>query len=487
MDQESVAPSSPQSSPRGSGGRLIILFIAAIAAVALGVFSYRYVASELAVRRAEADLQAALAEVDAAEPHGWRWPELEAQREKIPGDKNGSQLVVEAARLLPKDWKDEPIFDDVRGLPPPAQLTEQQAETLRAVLRPLEPALNKARKLVDYPKGRFAPVELACDFFSTPLPHRHQVYDVAAMLYCDALLACQDGEYARACACAVATLNTGRSIGDEPIQLSQLTRIGVQGLAVEALQRILAHATKLDSDALKQARTLLTDEIDQNLSLTATRGERAGQHAFYANLVPAEFLLTKGGIDPRWDSLGEAAKKVEAARSQAFAMRSITKAIECAKMPDLERYVALEDWQSALATDRNSETMPYLAALFTSALRIAGHEQRSDARMECAVTGLAAEQFRVEKGRWPKDLHELVAARLLPKLPVDRYDGKTLRLRHTHDGIVLYSVDRGKGSDGKSWDNLATPPPDLPPVEFRLWNPDRRRQPPVPARIHDET
>jgi hypothetical protein len=492
MDPQSAPPSSPLLPRRGKRVRLVVALVAALVAVALGWFSYRAISRELVARQAEADLQTALAEVDAAEPQGWQWSDLEAQREKIADDANSSLLVVQAARAMPADWKDEPIFDEVKGLPPPAQLTEDQSAALRAVLEKLEPALAQGRKLVDLPKGRFPPVTLTKDYFNTPVPYRDQVRDVGAMLFSEALFHCQIRAYARAWAAAVATLNAGRSLGDEPLMGSQATRIILQGLAVEAMERILAHGT-LDADALQHASRLLRDEIDCDLARTAIRGERAGQQLFYANLA-------NGALDLRdmarweeknwWEHADEATRKTIRTASHAYELRMLTGALADLKKPATERQEAATQWRLRHQELLVRERVPKLAEVLTPAVwRLAELELRHEAVMECAIAAFAAEEFRLREKRWPKELDELVAAKLLPGIPLDLFDGQPLRLRHAPDGVVIFSVGplKGKIYEGDAWDELGTPPPnDVARIEslrherteFRLWNLERRRQAP---------
>lgn len=497
MDQQPIASFAQQSPRRRKRVRLVIGILALLVAVALGWFSYRAISRELAARQAESDLHAALAEVDTAEPNGWQWSDLEAQREKIADDANSSPLVIQAARSMPVDWKDEPIFDEVKGLPPPSQLTEEQTAALRAVLETLEPALAKGRKLVDLPGGRFPPVALSKDYFNTPNPHRDQVRDVGAMFFSEALFQCQDRAYARAWASAIATLNAGRSLGDEPLMGSQATRIILQGFAVEAMERILSHGT-LDADALQRAARLLRDEIDCDLARIALRGERAGQHLFYTNLA-------NGVLDLRdmarweqptwWDRADEATRKTIRTASHAYELRTLTRALADLKKPVTERPEACTAWRLTHQDLLARERVPKLAEVLTPAVwRLAELELRHEAVMECAIAALAAEEFRMREKRWPKDLEELVVAKFLSGMPLDVYDGHPLRLRHAPDGVVIYSVGplKGKLYEGDAWDVLGTPPPnDVVRVEalrrerteFRLWNLERRRQAPMAVRV----
>lgn len=60
-----------------------------------------------------------------------------------------------------------------------------------------------------------------------------------------------------------------------------------------------------------------------------------------------------------------------------------------------------------------------------------------------------------------------------PEVPLDAYDGKPIRYRRLADGVVVYSVGAdGKDDGGKAGADLG----------YRLWDVDRRRQPPGQAK-----
>src|SRR5207248_1037136 len=106
----------------------------------------------------------------------------------------------------------------------------------------------------------------------------------------------------------------------------------------------------------------------------------------------------------------------------------------------------------------------------------AAEEQRSLARLRCALAAVAAERFRLRNGQWPADFAALERGGYLEQTPLDPYDGAPLRWRRLADGVVIYCV----GPDGK--DNggalgSAGGAGDGTDVGFRLWDPPHRRQP----------
>jgi hypothetical protein len=356
------------------------------------------------------------------------------------------------------------------------------------MLGKLGPAIQQARKLTAYPKGRFPPPVIARDFFDTDIGHLHSARHVATLLFLDALQQTEQGNYQKAWASAIAALNAGRSLGDEPVFLSPALRRYCRARAVGAMERILAQG-EVDDKALAEGSARLRSEIGTPLLLFVLRGMRAGQHLFYTRLAAKEFNL--GDLphlanQPEVRQILAEVDDVVITRSHAYTLRVLTKAVECAKKAPPQRYHCTGDLANQIKTAIVEKTIPPLARALTPAVdRIAVAEQDSDPLLECAVTALAAERFRLRAKRWPKDLAELVTARLLPKVPMD-YDGKPLTLRHAKDGLVVYSRVTGDSYEGTRWDNLQEPPLNLERVEFRLWDPAHRRQPAPPPPPPDE-
>jgi hypothetical protein len=488
MAEQSVAPAGQKRS-RWRVVFLLSLVTCGIAvALLLGIYLYYESQRKRAVDDALADLQAAIAEVDRAELGGWQMEDIERQREQVPDAENSAKVVQAAAKLLPKDWYDGSSESSLDTLAPPLRLREEQAETLQEMIGKLGPALQEARKLIAYPKGRYPPLVLTPDWMSTRIDHTNTASDVATLLFLDAVLLCEQREYKKAWASAEAALNAGRSLGDEPWFVSMLLRLAARGKAVAAMERILAQG-QVDEKALSEARSRFRSEQDRNLTAIGIRGERAGQHVFYSNLakgvinMPDLAKIAAADVVAKWDSM----KDRDIPASHAYMLRMLTRAIGCSKKVGKDRDDCLAKWEFDIKDAKGRLTIPLLAGLLTPAVpRVAYAEMRSDILLECAVTALAAEQFRLRAKRWPKDLAELVKAGLLPKIPVDLHDHQPLRLRHAPNGLVIYSLATGHEYEGTAWDNPAEPPLGRERVEFRLWDPAHRRQPAPPPPLPDE-
>ena len=166
------------------------------------------------------------------------------------------------------------------------QPDEKQIATLRAELDTLTPALAEARKVVDMCDGRYI-VAWALDPLTTLLPHAEKARITARLLKLDAINRVHNGDPNGALDSCRAILNVGRSLGDEPLLITQLVRVAIQTVSLRTLEHILAVGEPSD-EALAAMQRLLEDEEAQALLRAALRGERATLNDLYARLASGE-------------------------------------------------------------------------------------------------------------------------------------------------------------------------------------------------------
>src|SRR5581483_6580117 len=85
-----------------------------------------------------------------------------------------------------------------------------------------------------------------------------------------------------------------------------------------------------------------------------------------------------------------------------------------------------------------------------------------------------AERFRRQHGRWPESLDALVP-QFATEVPIDPYNGKSLRMKRLDDGLVMYTVGSDGIDNGGKLDDSTKAGTDL---GYRLWDVPKRRQPP---------
>jgi hypothetical protein len=205
------------------------------AAIAVLLLAATYFGAYLiALFSARSDLHAAIAEVDAAEPGGWQLEDLESRRATVPENRNSGNVIQDAAARLPEEYKPPKLFFELTNHRPCLVLTDETATALRDELAPLDTTRQTARRLADFPAGRFPSIPIAGDFiFQTP-PHHKMVTNVAGVLFADAVLLADERKLEAAWRNGQAILFAGRSVTGEPDVSALLIRIACQVRAVDA-------------------------------------------------------------------------------------------------------------------------------------------------------------------------------------------------------------------------------------------------------------
>jgi hypothetical protein len=424
------------------------------------------------------DLKAALDEVDHTDP-GWRFEELNARRTEVPPNENSADVVNAAFHAFPDDWPRQSLVDELRRLPSYlAPLTKQQSSDLADELRKAPAALAEARKLADLPKGRYT-VAWKPDCLSTDLTHLPQMQKVERLLAWDTLNHTQQNDPTAALASTRAILNTGRSVGDEPMLQSCLVRAETHLLATGILERALSD-TQPDDASLAAMQRALEDEAAEPLLLLAARGERAGIHAllwaFEQGQLKTSDLVSSGDVSQQ--TLGDKLlvvlhdKNLSARstfeQSHAWLLKYLTEFVEIAKLP-------LEDQKPRLdkLDARRATAPPAARKLMPAAHSMDVLFQKSQALLRSAAVALAVERHRLARGTWPEQLTD-IAPEILPKVPADPFDGKPLRYKKKATGVVVYSIGPDGVDNGADFSTVNTFRPGT-DIGFRLWNVDKRR------------
>jgi hypothetical protein len=420
-------------------------------------------------------LEEAVAALDRDDP-GWRLEDIEAAREQVPEAENSARVVVAAAKLLPQGWP-RPEFDEPFGrLGPEEQLTPDDFARLKQELERVRPALEEARKLAALPHGRHRIVYQAL-VFETLLPDQPEARRVAHLLTREALLHEQRGDLKAALVSCRASFNAARSLGDEPVGLSQLIRTATVNNTCQALERVLAQGEP-PPDELAAIQRSLREEDDFPDMLVAARGERAALHATFGALERGDVPLSRlENKPPNWQNyLYGPATRIKFRESHPAMLASMTRFVDIARRPMHEQAPAERMLDAKL---HGIKAVDPLAVLFVPALvKINEASRRKHVYLRCTDVALAAERYRRDNQSWPKSLDQL-CPKYLAAVPHDPFDGEPLRYRRLADGVVVYSVSHDRTDDGGNLDRAHPTQPGV-DIGCRLWDVKHRRQPPRP-------
>lgn len=420
-----------------------------------------------------AALEKAIAELDESES-GWRIEDIEAAREKVPDEENSAPLVARVAEHLPEYWSPKELLAAVKGntpaeLPPAATVTALENE-----LGQLEKALETATPLAGRPRGRPA-LQYHPTYILTDLQDRRAVQNVCGLLCLQALHQAHQERPGPALRCCRAALNAARSVGDEPFLVSQMLRANGAIQTANAVERVLAWTRPATQD-LEAVQAALGQEDRHDAGLIVARGERAGTHALFAAIESGDVSLLDiarpAGTPPfLGDVLLGWYHRDKVRWEHPVLLHQNNRRIEIAQTPP-HLQGEMEEEQRR---ERNRLTFRYsLVPLFVFGRPEGRRFREVSSRMRSLAALLAAERYRLTRGRWPGQLTDLVPA-FLPAVPMDPFDGRPLRYRKTADGVMVYSVgpDR-EDNNGELTDDLAEKNKD---VGHRLYNVEARRRP----------
>jgi hypothetical protein len=403
--------------------------------------------------------------------------ELDAARAVIPKEQNSALQILALAKQIPHDWNSgRELWELSETLPPEAQLNEAQTKALSAELAKVAAVLPTARKLKDFPNGRY-PITYGRNWFNTTASG-HEARMVANLLSFDALLRAHDRDADGALDSCQALLNCARSVGDEPSYIAMLHRVACRTMAVRALERVLAQGEPSPA-GLAALQQLLENDEAEPLLLIAFRGDRAGIDWTVEGLqrgeLKVEDIFNAAGKGAPRNFFKEAPRDASSIKLQRAALlRHNTQRVEAMKLPLAQRAMRLRQ----LSTEKmNGPFLVRELSLGFSGLVEA--DVRTQAELRCALVAIAAERHRRERGNWPVSLAALTAAGYLKAVPCDPFEGAPLRWRRLPDGVVIYSVGEDGKDDGGTLDrtNLNREGTD---IGFRLWDAGSRRQPPLP-------
>jgi hypothetical protein len=455
-------------------------------------------------RKATREFEEIAAELDRSDP-GWRWEEIEARREQIPEGDSAAERLLAAAKMLPKDWPNQPelvgqqpagdpmvppaaqlppaktVLDQLREIEPNYQLTEDLVDQLRAQVGAVAEPVAEARKVINLPRGRYT-VKLAHNPINTLVPHLRNLDTLTALLHLDAVLRLRQEGGENACGSLEALLSAARTVRDEPWIISVLVRIRAVGSVVGDLERVLGQG-ELSPEMLRKFSVLLREEEDeaQRALVAAVRGERAMHNVLLKRMTDGELSMT--ALDPL--SKPTTSEKLSdwyvgrplANSNRAPMLRYMTEILQLAGHSRSERGGRVEAIEFELLSKKSDAKYRMCALLIPALSKVLDAHDRQLAQLGCARTALAAEAFRLaHQGIWPQTVDELVPE-FLKEVPINPFSDEP-PLMEERDGVLIISAPGSDEVRGVAPVGQREPIGPRPLVRFRLWKPEARAVPP---------
>jgi hypothetical protein len=273
------------------------------------------------------------------------------------------------------------------------------------------------------------------------LPELGPLRTAARLLALDALCRASDKDYRGAMEDVNAMFRMVEHVSTEPLLISQLVAMAVDGSAIDTLRHVLASGRVPPEDL---ATIHLPDGVSYRILLRrAFRMEEAMCLALFQQVGEGQIGLTEvanmaGGSPSPGNSfvltplyrvflLGDdiAAHTRFAAQLDRAAGLPYAQGKEAVKQCDQEFWAQPGGILTRLL-------MPALGAAVEAAAR-------AEARRGTAGVGLALYAYRARNGRFPDKLDDL-APDFIPAVPRDPFDGQAMKFKRTEQGAVVYGI-----------------------------------------------
>lgn len=371
--------------------------------------------------------------------------ELDAYYRISPGAEDVTALYIAAQQdfsgsAFESDCRDLPIVGNSElEIPPPGQ-PWRDLETVQAFLAEYDAGMQALHQAVD--KGGAARFPLDFDMgFAMLLPHSQNMRTCSRMLALEAHVKAHQGDAEGAAQALRAMRIMARSLENQPILVSQLVRIAMSGSAVDTTAKLLPHLELPDEELARLQEVFHQGDFRAGIRY-ALAGERVMGVAAFKN--PTETFGPNSGV-PRIPMFRGSNEDL------AFYLEIHTDLYDGLKAPFPDAFAAVDGtmakMQNRISTPLGKMryvltgmTLPAIDACVSAAARVEGSHRAIDG-------AIAIERFRRREARLPAGWNELVPE-LLPRVPLDPFDGKPIRYVIKPDGYLVYTCGRDRVDGG---------------------------------------
>lgn len=369
----------------------------------------------------------------------------------VPDNENAALVMTQAFALM-RNYPDDRSNEVANFKIPPRghPLTTEQRQLLSGYVEMNAAALAKASEAIKLSKSRY-PVDFEAGF-QTPLPHLENIPDLARIFQYQSLVAIDSNKPIQTDTSITGILGVSRTLDEEPIEISQLVRFRLIGLATTTLERRL-NANELTEGQLTNFAAAFIELEKSNSIKRALIGERAAVIPIFQMSFALSWQLAAVDDTPSWETPAPEHQS-SFLRLTGFLERDLRFYLDametCITSASLSPPQDLA--MSAKASEKMDEDATHhfyrLSAMILPPVHGSVTRQAECfARIRISTMATAIERFRLVHGQLPDNLNELVP-QFLSAVPVDPFDGALLRYHRLAKGYVIYSVGIDGHDDG---------------------------------------
>jgi hypothetical protein len=282
---------------------------------------------------------------------------------------------------------------------------------------------------------------------SMPIPELVRLPHAATLLAYDALAKAADGD-ARGALDDVAAIYGAAGHISDPLLIAVLVATGIDKTGTKVLEDALSLATPAPADLARLnppeeayyrravRRAMATEDVIFGMTTFASLAEGDQSVIDAASTMMNHFSV---GI------LASPFYRVFFLEADLAAYRRVMH--EMQQLAAKPYYEARPDWQALDASWKERRRGIVTALLAPATQKVVTAASEADAERLLARTALALTAFKAKTGAYPDKLDALVPD-FLPRVPLDPFSGRSLRLKRDGAGLVIYSVGRDLTDDG---------------------------------------
>jgi hypothetical protein len=273
------------------------------------------------------------------------------------------------------------------------------------------------------------------------VPELYLLRTAARLLALDAICRASDKDYRGAIEDVNAMFRVAEHVSSDPLLISQLVAMGVDGSAIDTLRHILASGRLPPEDLAMihlpertSYRTLLRRAFRMEEATFLATSEQVGDGQIGVwQLVAWSGDHTHQGIPHIFPPVYRLFLLGDDIAAQAHFAALLDRA---AALPYAQGEEVIKQYDQELQAQPGG----VLTALFMPALGASvEHAVRAEAQRSAARLGLALYTYHARKGRFPDNVDDL-APDFIPAVPRDPFDGQAMKFKRSGQGAVVYSV-----------------------------------------------
>ena len=397
--------------------------------------------------RDRANLEGRFAAIRAA-GYPVTFAELDAWYEDVPYGENAAEYVLDAItclRKLEKEQAQQLPWYGRNKMPARTEPLDENVESIIAgLLQKNQEAIRYLRKAGALDQSRY-PIDLTRGHAAL-LPHLSDLRGTVRLLCLEAILHAERGEPQEATEALASAFGVANTEAATPLLLSQMVCRGGQSTALSALERVVNRTALSEAQLTRLSQTVAT-ACDPNAIMRGFVGERC--MVIQALRNPGSTGL---GFAPVIAQEGPSLLQLHAARAVGMIDRLLVQYIDyvdrflaALRLPPEQRLEAVRPLEREHEEMRQAH--PALTWIMPALHRFLRNDLTHLTKLKVASTALAVERYRLANGRLPAELGDLVP-RYLKQIPVDPYNGASLKYERHNLGFVVYSIGKDGVDDG---------------------------------------